>query len=88
MSRVASPTEYFGINGDEIFSCIWMVITAPINSEMTSTNGIESTPSFEISATVRLPNTPHFSGFENTRFMNRQYRPNVAKELEMNISFI
>jgi hypothetical protein len=58
-----------------------MAITAPIKIEITITNGMESTPNLEISAIVRLPNTRHFSGKENTRCMKRQYRPNVANEL-------
>jgi hypothetical protein len=88
ISRVARPTEYDGINGDEIFNCIWIAITAPIKIEIIITKGIESTPSFEISAIVRLPNTRHLSGNANTRCMKRQYRPKVAKELVNIIIFL
>jgi hypothetical protein len=78
---VARPTEYDGISGDEIFNCIWMAITAPMNIDIIITNGIESTPNFVISAIVRLPNTRHLSGKANTRCIKRQYCPNVANEL-------
>ena len=57
-----------------------MVITAPINIEIIITNGIESTPSFDISVIVRLKNTRHLSGIAITRFIKRQYLPKVAKE--------
>lgn len=63
-----------------MLSCIWMAITAPINSDMIITRGMESTPNFEISAMVRLKNTFHLSGMENTRLMNRQYRPKVVSD--------
>jgi hypothetical protein len=72
ISRVAKPTEYAGIKGDDIFNCICIAITAPIKIEIIITRGIESTPSFEISAIVRLPNTRHLSGNENTRCIKRQ----------------
>ena len=46
MSRVARPTEQAGISGFDVLSFIWIVHTAPMNTEMTMTSGMESTPSF------------------------------------------
>ena len=60
------------MSGDMMLSCIWMVHTAPINTEMTSTSGMESMPSLVISATVRLRNILHLSGTVNTLHMNMQ----------------
>lgn len=52
-----------------------------MNIDTITTNGIESTPSFEISAIVRLKNNLHLLGIENTLRMKTQYRPNIAIEL-------
>ena len=65
--------------------CICMAMTAPINSDMIITKGIESTPSLDISNTVRLPKVRHRSGMANTLLMNRQYRPKVASECDISI---
>lgn len=55
-----------------MFSCICMAITAPMKSEIIITRGIESNPSFEISARNLRPVTFHLSGIANTRHMNMQ----------------
>ncbi len=65
-----------------------MVITAPINNEMTITSGIESTPSLVISKNVRLKKVFHLSGMEKTLFMNRQYLPNVVSESDISIPMV
>jgi hypothetical protein len=64
-----------------------MAITAPINTEIISTNGIESIPNLDISAVVRRKNTFHLSGIANTRLINKQYLPKVSKELVKNIFY-
>ena len=55
-----------------MLSCICMVQTAPMNTDMTSTSGMESMPSFVISATVLLKKIFHLSGIVNTLHMNWQ----------------
>ena len=69
-----------------MLSCIWMVITAPINSEITITSGMESTPSLVISKKVRLKNVFQRSGTENILFMKRQYCPKVVSESVITMS--
>ncbi len=66
------------MSGDAMFSCICIAITAPIKREMTTTSGMESTPSLYISFTIRRADTLHLSGIDITRVMNIQYRPNVS----------
>ena len=44
------------MSGDMMLSCICMVQTAPMNTEITSTRGMESMPSLVISAIVRVKN--------------------------------
>ena len=60
------------MRGDTMLSCIWMVQTAPMKMEMTMTRGMESMPSFVISAIVRLKNVRQRSGTFQTRVMNMQ----------------
>lgn len=56
-----------------------------MNNDIIITKGIESTPNFDISATVRFKYTRHLSGMANTRFINMQYLPNVAIEFNKTI---
>lgn len=71
------------MRGETVLISIWMVITAPINRDMTMTSGMESTPSFDISKKVLEKNVFHRSGMENTLPMNMQYLPKEAKDSEI-----
>jgi hypothetical protein len=42
------------MNGDCRFSAIWIVITAPMNTEMIATMPIELSPRLAISTRIRL----------------------------------
>ncbi len=70
-----------------MFSCICIAITAPMNSDMIMTSGMESRPSFATSETNRLPLTFHLSGKENTRAINMQYLPSEANERDIIILY-
>ena len=54
-SRAAYPIRYFGMKGDSRFRAIWIVMTAPINTEMIATMPIEFSPRLSVSARMRLP---------------------------------
>ena len=53
-SRAAYPIRYFGMNGDSRFNAIWIVITAPMKTEMIATIPIEFSPKSWISASIRF----------------------------------
>ena len=66
ISREAYPTVYAGMNGEVMLSSIWITITAPINTDIIKTKGIESTPNLLISNNIFLKNSLHLSGILNT----------------------
>ena len=80
ISRVEYPTTILGIQGLSMFSFSWMHMTAPIKNDMSSTMGIEFTPSWYISCSILRKKTLHRSGWESTRFISKIYSPNVFIE--------
>ena len=80
ISRVEYPTTILGIHGLSIFSLSCMHITAPMKNEISSTMGMELTPSWYISCSICLKKTLHRSGCAMTLFMRRIYSPNVFNE--------
>ena len=87
-SLVAYPVMNFGIHGLSTFVFICMQSTAPMNTDISSTMGIELTPSLYISRSVWRKNILQRCGMESTCFISIMYLPKVLIESVKTISVL
>ena len=88
ISRVTYPTVQRGIHGLSMLSFIWMVMTAPMKNEMSSTMPMELMPSLLISLTYWRKNMFMRSGRANVRPMSCRYLPNVLSAVNMACKYL